>query len=284
MEQYDPERCSVFLAVREDAVLIFDPISDRIRRATYPGMTPTTTLADLFDGHVFLESPGHGWEPRDTQNSFLPSEKRCLAAKLVLGLGQSWDSGHILGSWDARKVYFLTGQDGICTRETPYTLCVAKSKQVSQDSTLTDVQSLSKLLLSIEYGYTLKLDSGQLDKRIKEAVAKDLGRFDYLSVVEDCLDFHGVVRRLSRRINGLCEDYADVARMIAGLRFAERIKNAPLPKQKHRKHHLAIPKYHGLSTPFQVDLPPDSAPVVAPNANNRYAYASSISLRPSLHK
>lgn len=166
MEQRDPERGSVSIAARE-TILIFDPISNRIRRATYQGRMPTTTLADLFNRHAFLESSGNGWEPRDTQNSFVPAEKRCLAAKLVLGLGHSWDPGHSLGSWDASKVYFLTGQDGICTREIPYALCTVKNKQGSQKSTLSDVQSLSKLLLGIEYGYELNIsDSIQLDKCI----------------------------------------------------------------------------------------------------------------------
>lgn len=276
-------RHRVVLAVREETVLILNSLSSR-RIRLYPGRDPSITLADLFHGRAFHESSGNGWEPRDKRNLFIPVEKRCLAAKLVLGLGQLWDSGHVLGSWDAGMVYFLAG-NGVCTREIPYALCVAKERQGLDNSGLTDVESLSKLLMGIEYGYEIPIsNSVELEHWIQEGLEEDLRRKEYLRVVEDCLDFHDDVRSLSYRIPAEDKDSTAIARMVIALRLAECIKNAPLPERHRGQRHLEVPSYDTLSTPFTVDRPPDRALYSVSHASSRFVYLSIDRSRPSLRK
>ncbi|KAF2148084.1 hypothetical protein K461DRAFT_68431 [Myriangium duriaei CBS 260.36] len=278
LRRLDAERNGLFLTLQNEKIYIFDPVSDRTRRPFYPGKQPTTTLADLFAEHAFFEKPPGHWIPQDTQNLFLRDEKRGLAAKLVLGLGYQWDPDHVLSTWDAQHIYFLTNEDGTCLREAPFALCdsynVADHENMASKTSLSDVQSLVKLLLEIEYGILLPRvrDSAQLSKLIRKGLEEDFGRLHYLEAVEACLDFHYKAKKLARRMNGQKGNYATMARMITSLQLAERIRAASLHMQSRSQETSAGAEPGAFPAPTTINLPPQVSrpvePVIAPTSQH----------------
>ncbi|KLU83539.1 hypothetical protein MAPG_02596 [Magnaporthiopsis poae ATCC 64411] len=96
------------LKIHDGAVSVFDPPDTSTRRrARFRSRWPTTTLCDKIGKDLAFAAEIYG-DTRPKEKLFGLEEKRSLAARLVLSMGQSLDSGLAVMAWDSTQVFFLS--------------------------------------------------------------------------------------------------------------------------------------------------------------------------------
>jgi hypothetical protein len=156
-----------------------------------------------------------------SRQRFKQSEKRTLAATLVLGFSLSIENAHLTKCWDPDSIYFLSDSQGKCIHNAPYALCLASVPTESAEACILDEKEcearfalLARLLMEIECGVSLEHKQMKntdpmhstvdtLEDFIYDQISVDLSdsRRLYLEAVQTCFRFQQNCRREYKRMS-----------------------------------------------------------------------------------
>jgi len=262
------------LLIKDKKVFVAD---DKSHPKSYPYHCPAKTLQELLADFSFFDYE-HYNPAIATDNKFLTLEKRSLAASLVLSHSIYLCCKFAVEPWNPGQVYFLTGTEGHCMRDTAYALCFVDGKHIPPESTgpttssnqpAIDLTQLAKLLLEIEFGVRLddkvKIDSNETNDSARKSLEnlisdglcnpRDLGQPAYLQAVQECLKLDRTCRRRMRHQAGLVQtDYIATARSVMYTEIAEKIRAASKSSCKRRRSSMCSPEDEDLGYQYQADF------------------------------
>ncbi|KAH7371575.1 hypothetical protein BKA66DRAFT_183758 [Pyrenochaeta sp. MPI-SDFR-AT-0127] len=199
------------LAAAESEVYVYAGSTDGPAFSGLLNGKPSKTLKQLIQSGAFLGPDA--WSPE--MEKFDHTEKRTLAAALVLGSSLTVENAHLTKCWDPESVYFLSDSQGKCIHNLPYALCQASEPHtlnVNEREGRFDL--LARLLMEIECGISLEhmqiRNTGNLNPSVDtfenfiyDQLICDLSnsRRSYLQAVEMCFRFQQKCRREYKRMS-----------------------------------------------------------------------------------
>jgi len=199
---------------------------------------PSRTLSQLLHSGAFLDTSADIWVPGSRISRFHKSEKRALAAALVISLALTLETKFTTKCWNSEAIYFVAGSDGECARELPYAICTShpqgdlqrRLNEPGQLCAAIEFPLLARILMEIESGISLehipvdpndhvRLGMQTLEDVILYEIDHDLSKshISYLEAVQECLRFQQKYQRELKRMarRGVLVDHGAAARRLA---------------------------------------------------------------------